>query len=63
MPSNCRSLDWIALAPSVLWSFIGLPDELKYAFSRWNSMTHGNITFTLFLFSMRYASILHGAPL
>ncbi|KAI0689687.1 hypothetical protein C8T65DRAFT_700192 [Cerioporus squamosus] len=42
----------------VLWSFIGLPPDLKYSLSSWNSMTHGNITFTLFLCSMRIAWFL-----
>jgi len=36
-------------------SFIGLPDELKYSFDKWNPMTHGNITFVIFLFSARLA--------
>ncbi|EIW65221.1 uncharacterized protein TRAVEDRAFT_68765 [Trametes versicolor FP-101664 SS1] len=39
----------------ILWSFVGLPAELKYDFARWNSMTHGNITFVVFLLSMRLA--------
>ncbi|KAI0762395.1 hypothetical protein C8Q74DRAFT_1371449 [Fomes fomentarius] len=42
----------------ILWSFIGLPDEFKYAPASWNSMTHGNITFTTFLFAMRLAWFL-----
>ena len=41
-------------ADSIIWSWVGLPDELKYAFGRWNSMTHGNITFVVFLLSMRF---------
>ncbi|KAH9855838.1 hypothetical protein C2E23DRAFT_812203 [Lenzites betulinus] len=39
----------------ILWSFAGLPDAQKYDFARWNSMTHGNITFVVFLLSMRLA--------
>lgn len=40
---------------SIAASFIGLPDELKYSFDKWNPMTHGNITFVIFLLSVRYA--------
>ncbi|KAG1809935.1 uncharacterized protein HD556DRAFT_1316715 [Suillus plorans] len=36
-------------------SFIGLPDELKYSYGKWNPMTHGNITFVIFLLSARLA--------
>ncbi|KAG1829478.1 hypothetical protein EV424DRAFT_1470738 [Suillus variegatus] len=36
-------------------SFIGLPDELKYSYGKWNPMTHGNITFVIFLLSVRLA--------
>jgi hypothetical protein len=39
---------------SIAASFIGLPDELKYSFGKWNPMTHGNITFVIFLLSVRY---------
>ncbi|KAJ8497187.1 hypothetical protein ONZ51_g640 [Trametes cubensis] len=39
----------------ILWSFVGLPDALKYDFASWNSMTHGNITFVVFLLGMRLA--------
>ncbi|KAI0771040.1 hypothetical protein BD413DRAFT_554724 [Trametes elegans] len=42
----------------ILWSFVGLPAELKYDFARWNPMTHGNITFVVFLLSMRLAWFL-----
>ncbi|KAI1790445.1 hypothetical protein LXA43DRAFT_1016239 [Ganoderma leucocontextum] len=42
----------------IIWSWVGLPDDLKYDFARWNSMTHGNITFVIFLLSMRIAWFL-----
>lgn len=38
---------------SIIWSWVGLPPALKYDFASWNSMTHGNITFVVFLLSMR----------
>ena len=59
------SSPWSAIMPdselnyasiSVLWSFVGLPADLKYSFFSWNSMTHGNITFTTFLCAMRYVN-------
>jgi len=34
-------------------SWIGLPEDLRYSFMSWNSMTHGNITFVIFLLTMR----------
>ncbi|KAF8887735.1 hypothetical protein BD779DRAFT_486299 [Infundibulicybe gibba] len=36
-------------------TFIGLPEELKYAPALWNSMTHGNITVVIVLFAVRVA--------
>lgn len=53
---NLRSAELISVHfnNSILWSFVGLPAELKYDFARWNSMTHGNITFVVFLLSMRH---------
>ncbi|KIJ59823.1 hypothetical protein HYDPIDRAFT_177691 [Hydnomerulius pinastri MD-312] len=51
------SMTALALADtnSVTASWIGLPDELRYSFGAWNPMTHGNITFTVFLCCMRLA--------
>ncbi|KAJ4485452.1 hypothetical protein J3R30DRAFT_3364859 [Lentinula aciculospora] len=42
----------------VLATFVGLPSELQFDIASWNSTTHGNITFTLFLFSARIAWFL-----
>ncbi|TBU38541.1 hypothetical protein BD309DRAFT_971678 [Dichomitus squalens] len=42
----------------IIWSWVGLPDDLKYDLARWNSMTHGNITFVIFLLGMRIAWFL-----
>ncbi|KAH9938990.1 uncharacterized protein BXZ73DRAFT_44341 [Epithele typhae] len=42
----------------IIWSWVGLPDDLKYAFGQWNSMTHGNISFVVVLLSMRIAWFL-----
>ncbi|PIL30730.1 hypothetical protein GSI_06898 [Ganoderma sinense ZZ0214-1] len=42
----------------IIWSWVGLPDNLKYDFASWNSMTHGNITFVIFLLGMRIAWFL-----
>jgi len=39
----------------MIWSWIGLPEELRYAPLSWNSMTHGNITFVIVLLSGRLA--------
>ncbi|KIY63244.1 hypothetical protein CYLTODRAFT_403505 [Cylindrobasidium torrendii FP15055 ss-10] len=36
-------------------SFLGLPEAIRYDFGSWNLTTHGNITFTLFLFFSRLA--------
>ena len=40
---------------SIIWSLAGLPPSLRYAFTQWNAMTHGNITFVVVLVSMRCA--------
>ena len=40
---------------SIIWSLVGLPPSLRYAFTQWNAMTHGNITFVVVLVSMRCA--------
>jgi len=45
----------LADATHITLSWIGLPEDLRYSFGSWNSMTHGNITFTVFLLSMRLA--------
>ena len=45
----------IADVTHIAASFVGLPAELRYTPWRWNPMTHGNITFVVFLVSMRLA--------
>ncbi|KAE9397684.1 hypothetical protein BT96DRAFT_883779 [Gymnopus androsaceus JB14] len=45
----------IADVTHVLASFVGLPSELRFSPASWNATCHGNVTFTLFLFSMRMA--------
>ncbi|KAH9949456.1 hypothetical protein B0H21DRAFT_727985 [Amylocystis lapponica] len=42
----------------VLVTFVTLPTGLRYDFTNWNSMTHGNITFTVFLCACRLAWFL-----
>ncbi|KAF9229805.1 hypothetical protein BS17DRAFT_771948 [Gyrodon lividus] len=51
------SMTALALADvtHIIASWICLPQDLRYSFTSWNSMTHGNITFVLFLLSMRLA--------
>ncbi|KLO11304.1 hypothetical protein SCHPADRAFT_877189 [Schizopora paradoxa] len=54
------SLTALALADvsriqSIVASYIGLPAELRSDFASWNPMTHGNITFVIFLLSVRLA--------
>jgi len=39
----------------IIWSWVGLPDDLKYNPLAWNSMTHGNISFVIVLLSGRLA--------
>ncbi|KAF8525142.1 hypothetical protein BU17DRAFT_84067 [Hysterangium stoloniferum] len=39
-------------------SLIGLPSEIRTNPSTWNPMTHGNVTFTTFLFIVRVAWLL-----
>ncbi|KZT08961.1 uncharacterized protein LAESUDRAFT_696337 [Laetiporus sulphureus 93-53] len=39
----------------MIWSWVALPEELRYSPARWNSMTHGNITFVIVLLSGRLA--------
>ncbi|KIJ45250.1 hypothetical protein M422DRAFT_251430 [Sphaerobolus stellatus SS14] len=39
-------------------SFYGLPSEVRANPSSWNSMTHGNVTFTTFLFLVRVSWLL-----
>ncbi|KAJ3751116.1 hypothetical protein DFH05DRAFT_1532366 [Lentinula detonsa] len=46
------------LVSYVLATFAGLPSELRIAIASWNGTTHGNITFTLFLFFTRIAWFL-----
>lgn len=38
---------------SIIWSWVGLPDDLKYSPLAWNSMTHGNISFVVVLLAGR----------
>jgi len=45
----------IADLTHIIASFVGLPPDLKYAPSDWNSMTHGNITVVIALFLLRVA--------
>ncbi|KJA29379.1 hypothetical protein HYPSUDRAFT_32799 [Hypholoma sublateritium FD-334 SS-4] len=45
----------IADLTHIFATFLGLPPDLKYAPGLWNSMTHGNITFVIVLFSFRFA--------
>lgn len=42
---------------SIIASFFGLPDELKYDPASWNSMTHGNITVVVVLLTVRYSDL------
>jgi len=37
-------------------TFIGLPSDVRFAIERWNSMTHGNITFVIVLLVVRYVN-------
>jgi len=36
----------------IVVSWVGLPEDLRYSFGSWSSMTHGNITFVVFLLSV-----------
>ncbi|KAN0101026.1 hypothetical protein V8E55_001010 [Tylopilus felleus] len=51
------SMTALALADvtHIIASWVGLPEDLRYSFGSWNSMTHGNITFVIFLLGMRLA--------
>jgi hypothetical protein len=51
------SMTALALADvtHIIASWICLPENLRYSFGSWNSMTHGNITFVVFLLGMRLA--------
>jgi len=51
------SLTALALADvsHIVASYIGLPSELRDDVASWNPMTHGNITFVIFLLSVRLA--------
>ncbi|KAF9004164.1 hypothetical protein BDZ89DRAFT_1026399 [Hymenopellis radicata] len=42
----------------VVSSFIGLPVEMRYNPAAWNPTTHGNISFTVFLFLVRISWFL-----
>ena len=45
---------------SILVTWIGLPQQLRYDFASWNPTTHGNITFVIFLMVSRYVThIVH----
>jgi len=48
----------IADLTHVFASVVGLPPDAQFNFTSWNATTHGNITFTLFLFSVRIAWFL-----
>ncbi|KAG7450765.1 uncharacterized protein BT62DRAFT_1072790 [Guyanagaster necrorhizus] len=37
----------------IFTSFLGIGDGLRYSPAAWNATTHGNITFTMFLFLVR----------
>ncbi|KAH7884007.1 hypothetical protein F5I97DRAFT_1633805 [Phlebopus sp. FC_14] len=39
----------------IVASWICLPEDLRYSFGSWNSMTHGNITLVVLLLLMRLA--------
>jgi hypothetical protein len=43
---------------SIIVTVLGLPQDLMYTPSDWNSMTHGNITVVIVLFLFRCLSIL-----
>ncbi|KAF8640494.1 hypothetical protein AX17_000156 [Amanita inopinata Kibby_2008] len=45
----------IADVTHIAATFIGLPSDLRLAFSSWNGMTHGNITVVIILFAARLA--------
>ncbi|EGN94110.1 hypothetical protein SERLA73DRAFT_188696 [Serpula lacrymans var. lacrymans S7.3] len=45
----------IADVSNIIASLIGLPDDLRWSPADWNPMTHGNITFVIFLLSVRLA--------
>lgn len=48
----------IADVTHMIWSWIGLPADLRYNPLAWNSMTHGNITFVIVLLGGRLAWFL-----
>ncbi|KAF8554564.1 hypothetical protein OG21DRAFT_1412372, partial [Imleria badia] len=43
------------VSTTAIAAWVNLPEDLRYSFGSWNAMTQGNITFTIFLFSMRLA--------
>ncbi|KAE9404100.1 WD40 repeat-like protein [Gymnopus androsaceus JB14] len=45
----------------VLSSIIGLPSEIRSDVASYNAITHGNITFTMFIFCVRNDSTLSGS--
>jgi len=45
----------IADLTHIIATFLGLPQDLMYTPSNWNSMTHGNITVVIVLFFVRAA--------
>ncbi|KAG9310304.1 hypothetical protein JVU11DRAFT_9425 [Chiua virens] len=53
--ASMTALAFCDVRRSALVTWIGLPVELRLAFGSWNPMTHGNITFSLFLFATRLA--------
>lgn len=58
----CSTHDWpkghyLTHLSSIIASWIGLPDYLRYAPAEWNATTHGNITFVVFLLASRYVCV------
>ena len=45
--------DSLLASYSVMNTFVALPSSVAYNPSVWNATTHGNITFTIFLFLTR----------
>jgi hypothetical protein len=50
------TIDYFLLsdAHSIIATFVGLPNELRYSPHLWNSMTHGNITTVVVLLAGRF---------
>ncbi|KAI9566983.1 hypothetical protein HD554DRAFT_2173839 [Boletus coccyginus] len=55
-----RNVSWAPASLRFAWrmwatSWVGLPEDLRYSFWSWNTMTQGNITFCVFILGMRLA--------